>query len=694
MTVTVARGPLRFLYFPVPKAVAYAYVIGMVALYTLVRVHTPTAILPDAGLDDTLFMVLGQYLAEGKWLGPYSQYTLVKGPGYPAFLALSFWLGISSTLATALLHCGAITFLVIVCHRFIKSYLLSALLLALLLWHPVSLSLYLLRVIREEIYYAQVLFFLAAAVGALFFAKDLKQRLWFAALAGAVLGWFWLTREEGIWLLPAICVLVGAAWLSSRKLSERRQFILTVAMGVLVFTGTQVAFRTKNLIVYGSFVGVDFKEKNYQRALAAIHSIRTGGNEPAISITTKAREYVYAVSPSFALLKDYFIASNDGWAVHSCSVLHASCNEMGTGWFIYALRGAAASKGFYATPEKASVFFGRLADEIETACKKGQLECRPQLLGEVPQLEWAQVKANFLPHIIAAYNLLPFLNPPVQIRPSGDNEALLAARLRYLNYPLHTRPVDTPLIAYRLDGWYRNSGSDWFSASVRTVDGSISGVVRLTRKASPDIQAAFKDPQASHQRFTLETVCVDECVLQIQTSNGTKVERKLGELTHGAYGFQAEGFGQLHLDVATAVGNYAYIPTEAEEIVRRFREFIMTKYQYVSVPVLLIGSFAFLLASLRLRQAMFNVCYIVALSTWVLVLSRLAVLITMGVTVSVNTTMVVNPYYGAPVFFCLMCGAVLSIAAALQVYGAALAKRVNGLLTSDDPVIVTEVPIG
>ena len=69
-----------------------------------------------------------------------------------------------------------------------------------------------------------------------------------------------------------------------------------------------------------------------------------------------------------------------------------------------------------------------------------------------------------------------------------------------------------------------------------------------------------------------------------------------------------------------------------------------------------------------MRRAVYNVCYIVALTAWVLVLSRLALLITMGVTVSVNTTMVVNPYYGAPVFFSLMCAAVLSIAAALQVF--------------------------
>lgn len=74
------------------------------------------------------FMTLGRYLAEGKWLGPYDQLTLVKGPGYPAFLALAQWLGLPVSLAHALLRCFAIAIFVIVLHRFIGSFLLSGLL--------------------------------------------------------------------------------------------------------------------------------------------------------------------------------------------------------------------------------------------------------------------------------------------------------------------------------------------------------------------------------------------------------------------------------------------------------------------------------------------------------------------------------------------------------------------------------------
>ncbi len=104
--------------------------IGLPALivgYLVVATHTPLTIYPGAMHDDGLFIKLGMYLAEGQWLGPFSQFTLMKGPGYPAFLAVAHWLGISVTLAHALFHCLAVTVFTVVLHRFVKSYLLSGL---------------------------------------------------------------------------------------------------------------------------------------------------------------------------------------------------------------------------------------------------------------------------------------------------------------------------------------------------------------------------------------------------------------------------------------------------------------------------------------------------------------------------------------------------------------------------------------
>ena len=78
-----------------------------------------------------------------------------------------------------------------------KVVLLSGLLFALLLWHPVLLSAHLLRVLREEIYSGQALLILAAFVTILFIPLGKWRRILFSVLCGAILGWFWLTPGRG-----------------------------------------------------------------------------------------------------------------------------------------------------------------------------------------------------------------------------------------------------------------------------------------------------------------------------------------------------------------------------------------------------------------------------------------------------------------------------------------------------------------
>ena len=239
----------------VPRWLMCLYVIILNLAYVVIRVHTPVTLYPGAIHDDGLFIRLGRSLADGHWLGDFNQFTLMKGPGYPAFLAVANWLGISVSMAHALFHCFAITFFVVVCHRFIKSYLISGVLLFLLLWHPISLSGYMLRVSRDEIYYGQTLLVLGTILWVLFGLVDATRRLIWAAVAGAVLGWFWLTREEGLWIMPGLVLLVLVAGLHAFRLHRIREFALLLLVVTGVFGATQLGFSLVNRHVYGKFVG-------------------------------------------------------------------------------------------------------------------------------------------------------------------------------------------------------------------------------------------------------------------------------------------------------------------------------------------------------------------------------------------------------------------------------------------------------
>ena len=93
---------------------ASLYLVSLSLLYLFVALHTPIYLIPNAGHDDGLFLALGRSIAEGRWLGSFNQFTLMKGPGYPAFLALNHWIGTPATLSHALLHVAAVLFFVVV----------------------------------------------------------------------------------------------------------------------------------------------------------------------------------------------------------------------------------------------------------------------------------------------------------------------------------------------------------------------------------------------------------------------------------------------------------------------------------------------------------------------------------------------------------------------------------------------------
>ena len=372
----------RFLYPNLSPAAITACLVALTLGYVIVMVHTPLAVLADAGHDDALFMTLGGHLAAGEWLEPFNQFTLMKGPGYPAFLALGHWLGIPVSLAHALFHCAVIIFFVAVAHRFVGSLALSGLLLVLLLWYPISMTLPMLRIVRDDIYYGQILLLLALLVSALFYTSTDRRRLLFAALAGTVLGWLWLTREEGVWIVPALGLIVAVAVWEAARDRRLRKLGLTLMMLFGVFAGTQVGFRGLNRLIYGKFVGVDVKERNLERALGVLASVRSGEVKPFVPITRSARQRVYSVSPTFASISTWLETPPDqGWAGLTCGQFPSLCGgEIAAMWFLWALRDAAAAGGYYQSPAKASVFFGRMADEILATCGDGRLQCVPQLL--------------------------------------------------------------------------------------------------------------------------------------------------------------------------------------------------------------------------------------------------------------------------------------------------------------------------
>src|SRR5436305_8448350 len=66
----------------------------LVALKMWLVAAQPVVAHANASFDDRLFVALAEQVLKGNWLGPYSQFTLMKGPMYSLFIAASAWLRI------------------------------------------------------------------------------------------------------------------------------------------------------------------------------------------------------------------------------------------------------------------------------------------------------------------------------------------------------------------------------------------------------------------------------------------------------------------------------------------------------------------------------------------------------------------------------------------------------------------------
>jgi len=417
------------------STVGWVVIVAISVPYLILAMHTPIVVNNIALHDDALYINHALSVLNGEWFGPYDQLTLAKGQGYTLYLVLGYVSGLPITLMHALLYMLAVLCVILAVARLTKITWLPVLLFALLLWHPAAL---LLRIVRDSIYVSQVLLICGSLFFLMIACLNDRFRPLLAMGAGFLFGWFWLTREEGIWLVPGLALLfLGTAWLQHRRRGSIGVLIRALIVFMVAFVSVNVAYVSINKMQYGKFVGVDFKDANFEAALAALQSVRAGEPVPFVPVPKSVRSKVYAESPSFAELKQFMddgVSPGSAWGEFGCSVYPSTCGDIAGGWFVWALRDAVATKGYYRSPSAASTYYERLAREIHGACDAGRLTCRPSLVPYMPQLTSGQLYA--IPgSLLHAIEMLTFSeNPPGLDAPASNTnekiDALLGRPLR------------------------------------------------------------------------------------------------------------------------------------------------------------------------------------------------------------------------------------------------------------------------
>ncbi len=417
------------------------------------RRHVP--ITPYGGrVDDFLFVRGATFMAHGQWLGPFDQLTLAKGPGYPVFIALMHRYNVALKVGEQLTYLFAVAALagcVWVVTRRTAVALVAFMVLAL---DPVNFSTHNSQIIRDGWYASLSTLFVATFFLAVYGAATHVRLLWLIALsllAGISGGAFWLCREEGAWILPAVlsvafglpfCLLVRWWYAKPRTRPERSRVLRKGARLALVlaFVGMALvapiaAVTMENSRYYGAALTNDLASGQFARAYADWMRVEAGTPSTTTPLGRSQREAVYLVSSAARQLEPYLENPDSRWLRRSCRILKP-CGELAGNLVIWALRDAAANAGYFQSESDAQRFFGELDAQIRSACASAQLSCTARLPTELQSLQ--RVTAGPLFSYLRRWAGMTiastgFHDPPIELRPlKSDRWALYAQIVRGL----------------------------------------------------------------------------------------------------------------------------------------------------------------------------------------------------------------------------------------------------------------------
>ncbi len=614
----------------------------------------------DSIYDEWLFVKLAGSLLDGQWLGPYNQSTLIKGMFYPLWIAVTHATGLPLLLSQHLLYIAACFVLMIAIGPLVPHRTVFLLTFILVLFNPMSYTEGVMAAtLREGIYPALTLLVVGCTLGFLVRHDGPLSKLipWSAGL-GLALSSFWLTREEGVWIVPFILFVFGlASFRACTTTSRYRSKILLCALPFTVWLVSLGIVAGMNKIHYGIFSTSESKAPSFLAAYGALCRVKHAHWEPTIPVPKETRERLYAVSPSFAALKPFLEAdlqarsgdltkkifleryaqdhevratlntnlrlylgkdSSDTWVKMWYSGKWLAGEAVG-GDFLWPLRDAVAAAGYYSSAASASKFYGRLASEINSACSDGRLACDSERATLAPPWHHEYAVPLVRTLLSGALFLVRFENFSAHSQPSIGQEKPLA----YVRKITRDRLLPAEI---NVAGWAFSPEAP-ISLSVSAKDGDPRKAAITSGQRSADVYDSFLSmgtgiQNALHSRFEIATYCTEGCFLDIKSGNHLMKRVPLDGTTRT---LNTPGV-RLQID-RFEYRNASKRKVRIDAVKTGILESIGSTYQFV-LPLLSVAGFVlYILYTVRFfRKTTFSIPWIIATGLLIAIISRLFVI--------------------------------------------------------------------
>lgn len=358
----------------------------LVQIFELMATETPH--------DDFLFITLAKHILSGNWLGPYNQMTLIKGPVYPLFIALSHYLGLPVLLSQQLLYTMACIFTAIACKPIIKNKVILATCFIFLLYNPFLYNYPLPgRVLREGFSISLVLIVFSALIGWLIqIVNDKTKAIFWSICFGLSFSSLWYTREEGIWMIPGVIItLIGGIYLFIYyNNGNKYKFVISILSPILIFITISFIICNINKQYYGKFLINELKSKEFISAYGGLMNI-------------KQNKFTRFVPVSDDVLSSVFLSSSSAREIqqfYNEEVSSSARFQWPPSFFIWRLRDLVAKSGHATSLTESLNFYDKFGKELESACKNGLLNCLDRKPSLQPPWHGAYNK-SFFPELIS-----------------------------------------------------------------------------------------------------------------------------------------------------------------------------------------------------------------------------------------------------------------------------------------------------
>lgn len=345
--------------------------LALAILLKLWLVHTEEIYGSATEHDAILFLTAAK---NWYWGSEYSWNAFVRPPAYPLFIAVLHLLHLPLRIGIELTQAAGYLALVAGLRAAGVSRSVCFLSFVAMSFHPGSFQLN--SVTMADNFYAALL---PLAVGGLLltlFTARSRHAIW----TGIALALLWNTREESILIPPLLAIFLFLALFRQRLTSRSWKLAIQhwlkpagIMLGVLCLLN--LAVDAANYRAFRGFAKSELTASSFRAAYKSLLRIKPDHEQRFIAVSNDALQKAYSVSPTFSRLRprlDGELGRN--WQVPAFQAL--GVREIGTPWFLWALRNTANAAGIHKSASDAHRFYRDVAEEINRACDEGRIPSR------------------------------------------------------------------------------------------------------------------------------------------------------------------------------------------------------------------------------------------------------------------------------------------------------------------------------